>query len=255
MYKLRRPSYSKINLADPKLITKLIRKSSIGEKDLVLEIGPGYGIITQELVKRARKVIAIELDSKLYQKLRAKLHNVANLRIYQNNFLKFNLPDTEYKVFSNLPFNITSAVIRKLTSDENFQEGYLVVQKEAARRFIGYPEATMNSMVSLLLKPWFDLSIHWQFRRSDFIPQPNVDTSMIRIIRVRQPLVDRNNANLYRDYVVYNYNRLNFANKDVNVILGKFRRFVETASSEEKAKVSKKAEKYLKNQKSFHKIN
>ncbi|OGM20444.1 hypothetical protein A2714_01285 [Candidatus Woesebacteria bacterium RIFCSPHIGHO2_01_FULL_38_9] len=255
MYRLRRKfSYSKIFLHDPKLVEKLIRKSSIGKKDTVLEIGSGKGIITSELIKIAGKVIAVELDSKLYQKLRVKFHNAANLKIYQGNFLNFKLPVGPYKVFSNLPFNITSSVIRKLTADENFREGYLIVQKEAAKRFIGYPQDTKNSMVSLLLKPWFDISNYWKFRRSDFVPQPNVDTLMIRIIRVRQPLVDRNNANLYRDFVVYNYSRLNFAGLDSKTILRKFESFVQRASSKEKIKVSKKAGEYLKHQKSFHKI-
>jgi len=131
----RRALRSQNFLRSQKLVAKLIRHSSIGKTDTVIEIGPGRGIVTEELLKVSGKVIAVELDSKLYNLLREKLQVHRNLDLVQTDFLKFELPTYTFKVFANIPFIITTDIIRKLTSEKSFQEGYLVVQKEAAKKF------------------------------------------------------------------------------------------------------------------------
>src|SRR3990167_3306460 len=88
-YKQRQRLYSQNFLFNRKLITKLVSRSSIGKKDTVLEIGPGRGIITQELLKVAAKVIAVELDSKLYLQLKEKFKNVKNLELVHDKFSNF----------------------------------------------------------------------------------------------------------------------------------------------------------------------
>ena len=140
-YKQRRKLYSQNNLVNPKLVAKLIRLSSIDKKDAVLEIGSGKGIITSELVKTAEKVIAVELDEKLCLYLKTRFQNVNNFELHLENFLDFALPPYSYKVFSNIPFIITADVIRKLTSDKNFEEAKQTVA-DANRRALAVKEAT-----------------------------------------------------------------------------------------------------------------
>ncbi|OGM05059.1 hypothetical protein A2715_03600 [Candidatus Woesebacteria bacterium RIFCSPHIGHO2_01_FULL_39_32] len=253
LYKQRRRLYSQNNLVNPKLIAKLIRKSSLGKNDKVIEIGPGRGIITQELLKVAGRVTAIELDRKLYFHLKEKYKNAKNLELIRGDFLNFRMPPYSYKVFSNIPFNITSGVLRKLTDDDNFLEAYIVIQKEAARRFIGMPFDNKNSMVSVLLKPWFEIDIFWNFRRHDFIPNPHVEVAMIRIVRRKHPLINLADKNMYRDYIVYNFSRLKIAELRFEKVLKLFNRFVEKSNYREKKRVSVEAQKFLAHQKSFHK--
>ena len=119
-YKQRSKIYSQNTLVDPKLVAELIRKSSIGKKDTVVEIDAGRGIITRELIRVAGKVIAVEIDKELCLDLKNKFRNIKNLELICGDFLKFKLPLYHYKVFANIPFIITSDVIRKLTSDNNF---------------------------------------------------------------------------------------------------------------------------------------
>ena len=168
LYKQRRRLYSQNNLVNPKLIAKLIRKSSLGKNDKVIEIGPGRGIITQELLKVAGRVTAIELDRKLYFHLKEKYKNAKNLELIRGDFLNFRMPPYSYKVFSNIPFNITSGVLRKLTDDDNFLEAYIFIGQIYKWMFSSYYPYhrdlnvwVWNKVVSskipknINFKPWF----------------------------------------------------------------------------------------------------
>ena len=252
LYKVRRRLYSQNFLRNPKLINKLIGSSSIGKKDTVIEIGPGTGNITSQLLQTAGNVIAIEIDKKLFLFLKQRFQNVNNLKLIPGDFRNFRLPNYPYKVFANIPFNITSTVIRKLTNDENFIDGYLIVQNEAAKRFIGKPYDSKNSMISLLLRPYFSISVYSGFVRSDFIPKPSVDVVMIRIMKKENSEIEKGNAKLYKDYVVYSYNRLNLFDTDFNEVPKKFNNFIRNESKKEIKKVSLKAKKYLDHQRLFY---
>ena len=148
-YKQRRRLLSQNFLHNPKLIAKLIRNSSIGKSDTVVEIGAGSGIITNELLEIAKNVIAIEIDRKLCLYLKHKFKSDKKLRLINCDFLDYVLPITPFKVFSNIPFNITSAVLRRLISSNNFFEGYLIIQKEAAK-ILGVKPTTLNEMIKRL---------------------------------------------------------------------------------------------------------
>ncbi len=181
LYKVRRKLLSQNFLYSRTLISSLVRKSSIGKKDTVLEIGPGKGFITAELLKTSKRVIAVELDEKLILHLKQFLGSFPNLELYQEDFLKYQLPNFPYKVFANIPFSIEGEVIRKLLDSHNPpQDCYLIVDKRLAKRLSG---AERENQFSLKHKPWFDFLIHYYFRRSDFIPEPNVEVVMWRITK------------------------------------------------------------------------
>lgn len=241
MYKLRRRLYSQNFLRNPELVTKLIRNSSIGPKDLVLEIGPGNGTITAELIKVTGRIIAVEIDEKLASYLNNKFRYSKNLEIVNSDFLSFNAPNYPYKVFANIPFNITANIIRKLTEDKNFQEGYLVGQKEAAKKFVGKPYDDKNSMMAALLKPWFDISVYHKFSRRDFIPFPNVDAVMIRIQRLQLPVVPYFELDIYKDFIMYTFNREKIVRMDIEEILNKYSHFMRGSGDKEKTLVRNKA--------------
>ena len=143
--------FSQNFIKDPQLVLSLIEKSSISLEDVVYEIGPGTGVITSALVNCCKKVIAIEKDSDLSAMLQRKLCHLPNLTIRTGNFLEYKLPRKPYKVFSNIPFCITSAIMTKLSTTQNPPEdSFLIMQKEAAEMFSGIPHETLRS---ILLKP------------------------------------------------------------------------------------------------------
>jgi 23S rRNA (adenine-N6)-dimethyltransferase len=190
-------------LHDTALVASLIERAGIGPNDLVVEIGPGRGIITARLAQACRRVLAIEKDPCLAAALRASWAGQTNLRLVEGDFLNFPLPEEPYKVFASIPFNLTAAIVARLTAAKPPpQEAFLVMQREAAQTYLGLPHECLRS---LLLKPWFALEVIHHFRRSDFSPSPRVDTVLLRLQRRRSPLVACQARVAFRDFVVYNF--------------------------------------------------
>lgn len=195
--------YSQNFLKSPSLVDQLLNKSDIHANDTVYEIGPGKGIITERLAQRCRQVIAIEKDSELIGTLRSRFASVPNIKIHSGDFLEYRLPNNSYKVFANIPFNITSAVVTHLISIPTPpDDAYLVMQREAAEKFLGEPR---SSLYAILLKPEFEAELLHRFRRSDFAPAPRVDVVMLRLRKRGPPLVASKDMQLFRDFVVYSF--------------------------------------------------
>lgn len=199
-------SHSQNFLRDTELVEKLVQKSSLTSNDVVLEIGPGKGIITSILANHSKSVLAVEADQDLYTELKEKLTPFPNVVIYCKNFLDFQLPKHEYKVFSNIPFNITADIIKKLLDNTNSPtDSYLIVQKEAAEKYGGFKSETL---FSILHKPWFAFSKVYEFQRSDFSPRPAVDTVLLRIEKLEKPIIDNQNAEAFRDFVSFGFSSM-----------------------------------------------
>lgn len=204
----KRIAYSQNFLKDKNLVASLLSKSSITKNDTVFDIGAGQGIITDELIKVSGKVIAFEIDKNLCEKLSQRLKDNKTVEVKTGNFLDFPLPNYPYKVFSNIPFNITSAVIKKLTEAPNPPlDTYLILQKEAAKKFLGKPYDVKNSQLATQLKAWFDMTIVHNFGKDDFFPKPMVDIVLMRIEKRNSPLINPTDKQLYDDFVTYTYNQ------------------------------------------------
>lgn len=205
MTAIQRPSilYSQNFLKSRYLVDELLDKCDIGLNDIIYEIGPGKGIITERLAQRCRQVIAIEKDARLVDALCPKVAVTANIRLHEGNFLEYRLPSGHYKVFANIPFNITSAIVTRLTTAPvPPDDTYLIMQKEAAEKLLGEPR---ESLYGILLKPCFELELLHRFRRSDFMPAPRVDVVMLRLRKRGPPLVARNEMPVFRDFVIYGF--------------------------------------------------
>src|SRR5579864_7924255 len=190
--------YSQNFLKDSCLVASLLDRLCIGSDDVVYEIGPGRGIITEQLALRSKQVAAIEKDPRLAALLQQKFGDRPNVTIHLGDFLDYPLPRKPYKVCANIPFNSTSAIVRRLTTAKYPPEdAYLTMQKQAAEMFLGQPH---ESLRAVLLKPWFEMEIVHRFRRRDFMPVPRVDVVMLRLRKRGPPLVHDADRQCFRDF-------------------------------------------------------
>ena len=195
-------------LRRPEFVRSLIEKTDIGVNDLVVEIGPGTGIITQQLAQRAQHVVGVEIDERLATNLRLDFANKTNVSIVRADFLRWQPPKKPYKVFANIPFNMTADIVSKLTEDRHPPEvAYLVIQDKAAERFAGRPVGKVDTQSSILLKAGYEIGVVARIDRREFTPTPRVDTVLAMFKKRPSFLVEPQNYQLFRDFVIYGYNQ------------------------------------------------
>mgnify|MGYP002864367943 CR=1 FL=1 len=188
-------------------MTELLELTRIGPNDLVIEIGPGRGIITRELLKRAGRVIAVERDLQFHNDLSILGAENCKLQLVAADFLEWQLPNEEYKVFSNIPFNLTADIVFKLTfADRAPSDMYLIMQEAAALRFAGMPYGR-NSQVSVLMSIDFEVKVLRAISNDAFEPKPSVSVVFSHFDKRSEPLILTEQRQDFRDFVVYGYNQ------------------------------------------------
>lgn len=186
-------------LRDPQLAERLVKRSGIGPGDVVYDLGAGSGVLTAALAGRAARVVAVENDPGLADGLRARFQAQTNVVIRQADIRTYPLPRADYVVFASPPFDITAAIMRRLTdAPVPPRDAWLVLQREAAERYAGSPQQTL---AALRVAPWFSVEILHRFKRTDFAPRPAVDVAFVRVHKRGPPLVSGRDARLYRDLV------------------------------------------------------
>jgi 23S rRNA (adenine-N6)-dimethyltransferase len=190
-------------LKSTQLVRRLLAESTIQPSDTVMDIGAGRGMLTAELARLARKVVALEKDTELVVILRKRFDCVSNVKVVEGDVLTYSLPDGDYKIFANIPYNRTADIVRKiLASSPAPSDAYLIMQKEAAEKFSGSP---VETRFSILAKPRFQFRIIRKFRRTDFEPVPGVDSVLLRIQKRPLPLVSPADADLFQKMVCYGF--------------------------------------------------
>lgn len=164
---------------------------NLSEERGVLEIGPGIGVLTCELAKRASKVVAVELDKRLLPILGETLSDFKNINIVNSDILKLDLNkfvseqfDTkEICVCANLPYYITSPVIMAILEAklENIRSIVVMVQKEAAQRICANPGTRNSGAISIAVNYYAKPELLFDVPRGNFMPAPNVDSAVIRL--------------------------------------------------------------------------
>ncbi len=203
----RRAELSQHFLRGRALAASIVAESSITGDDLVVEIGPGHGTLTRELLGRCGKLVTVEIDPILNRGLHESFGHRSDLTLVCGDFLQFDLPSVRYKVVANIPFNTTAAIVRRLVNAQRPPvDAYLVLQREAAKKFAGFPWAP-ESTSSLLLKPCWHIEIVRRFQRSDFQPAPAVDTVLLWLARRPRPLLENARAGAYEDFVMAAFGR------------------------------------------------
>lgn len=176
-------------LQDRLILADIAEAADIHETDTVLEIGPGLGTLTSELLKRAEKVVAVEFDPDLARKLPGQFPG-KNLEVIHQDILQFDLSvlPQNYVVVANVPYYITSKIVQKLmTADHKPRIAVLLVQKEVAERIAARPGDM--SILAIAAQVYAEASLDIEVPREFFTPPPKVDSQVVVLTTRRQPLV------------------------------------------------------------------
>lgn len=177
-------------LTDRAILGDIAEAGGIEQKDTVLEIGPGLGTLTSELLRRAWKVVAVEFDSELAAKLPGQFPG-KNLSVHNEDILSFDLEalPADYVVVANVPYYITSKIVQRLmTSDNPPRTAVLLVQKEVAQRIAAEPGDM--SILAVSAQVYAAASLDIEVPRDFFTPPPKVDSQVIVLERRPSPLID-----------------------------------------------------------------
>ena len=201
----RRPEHGQNFLRSRRLARQLLAKTSISSDDLVLDIGAGRGALTEPLAERCRHVVAYEIDERVFRTLERRFRHAANVTLVNADFLRSELPRGAYKVCASLPFNITASIVAKLTSGvDPPQDAYLIVQREAALRFMVNRRQRFTLVACLLYAAW-DVRVLAHLPGSVFRPPPAVDAALLRLRLRPQPLIAARDDALFRDLVTQGF--------------------------------------------------
>lgn len=179
-------------LIDPTALESVVQAANISERDVVLEIGPGLGSLTRYLAVLARTVVAIEIDPNLIAPLRKVTNQYRNIEIIQGDILTLPveklIPSSNYLVVANIPYYITSAIIRRLLSTDNRPKRMiLTVQYEVAKRICAMPGNL--SLLALSVQVFGSPSLYARIPASSFYPVPKVDSAIICIDLNLEPVI------------------------------------------------------------------
>lgn len=206
----RLDTYSQNFLRSPSLVNKLIGHSTIKKTDTVLDIGAGSGIISAALASRSAQVVAYEYDSRLVRKLRDNLARFDNVTIVEKDFLSADLPAEPYKVFANIPFHLSSPILRKLTEADNPPRAiYLIVQKQFAHKLL-IDTDRFTGVLGAQVAPRFTTRVRYVLQRTDFQPAPAVDTVLVELRLRDDSLLPTAELPAYRAFVDKCFSRQKF---------------------------------------------
>lgn len=178
-------------LFDPFILEKIIRASKILPEDTVVEIGPGPGKLTRLLAERVQKVIAIELDERLHERLAGELAGVSNIKLVHGDALEYPYEELkEFKVVANIPYYITTPIIFKLLEHRGHLRSITItVQKEIAERIVAGPGGKEYGRLSIMVQYFGKPEIKLMIPKEAFRPVPKVDSAVMHLDIYKSPAV------------------------------------------------------------------
>jgi 23S rRNA (adenine-N6)-dimethyltransferase len=187
-------------LRSSKLAAEVVRAARIEPGDLVLDLGAGSGVLAAALARRTGRVVAVELDRALADKLRVRLPAV---EVISGDALRVSLPRAPFKVVSNLPFDGATAILRRLLDPRLalVSADVIVEWGFACKRAAVWP----STQLSAYWGAWFELSVRRRLPRCVFAPPPAVDAAVLRIIRRELPLLPAGEQRAYEAFLARAY--------------------------------------------------
>jgi 23S rRNA (adenine-N6)-dimethyltransferase len=195
---VRRRVLSQNFLVDRRAIDALVDGSGAGAGDLVVDIGAGNGLISAALVRRGAQVLAIERDPSLAERLRAKFATWPAVTVVEADVLETPWPAEPFRVVANIPFGITTKILRHLLDSDVLARADLIVQAEVARK---RGTAGRGTLVNACWEPWFEFGTGARIPAAAFRPRPRVDAAILIVTRREPPLVAVASRRDYTDFV------------------------------------------------------
>lgn len=199
-------------LVDDSVLEDIVYGAEVCEDDFIIEIGPGVGTLTKELLKKAKAVCAIELDSDLVPILEEELKGFSNFKLVHKDALKVDFneiigEEKSVKVVANLPYYVTTPIITKLLNEGyNFKSITIMIQKEVAERMAAKPKCKDYGALTLLVQYHCDVDIVRKVAPSCFIPQPKVDSIVIRMNKLPERRVNPKDEKLFFTVIRESFN-------------------------------------------------
>ena len=199
-------------LIDDSVPRDIVAGAEVDENDLVIEIGPGVGTLTAQLLNKAKKVVAIELDNDLIPILNQEIGDNPKFTLIHKDALKVNFneiigEEKSVKLVANLPYYVTTPIIVKLLKEGyNFKSLTIMIQKEVAERMNADPGNKDYGSLSLLVQYYCNTKIVRRVPPQCFIPRPKVDSIVIRLDKLNEPKVNVENEKLFFDIIRNSFN-------------------------------------------------
>ena len=192
-------SFGQNFLTDTNILQKIVDTAEIDKKVNVIEIGPGIGALTEFLAGSAAEVMAFEIDDRLVPILADTLRDFDNVTVVNQDILKVDLaqyiaefknPDLPIKVVANLPYYITTPILMHLIeSGIPFSEFVVMMQREVADRISAQPNTKAYGSLSIAVQYYMTAKVAFVVPRTVFVPAPNVDSAILKMVRRDQPTV------------------------------------------------------------------
>jgi 16S rRNA (adenine1518-N6/adenine1519-N6)-dimethyltransferase len=192
-------------LTDPRILGRIADALEITKDDTVIEIGPGRGALTEQLVTRAKRVVAIEIDRDLARLLREKYAGDERVTIVESDVLDVNLGEAAggpYLVAGNVPYNITTPILFKALESPRAARAVYLVQREVAERVIAEPASENYGALSVNLQALATAELSFRVAAGSFTPPPKVESAVLRIVPRAEPLVRSEEEGSFRAMVV-----------------------------------------------------
>ena len=193
-------SFGQNFLTDTNILQKIVDTAEIDKKVNVIEIGPGIGALTEFLAESAAEVMAFEIDDRLVPILADTLRDFDNVTVVNQDILKVDLaqyiaefknPDLPIKVVANLPYYITTPILMYLIeSGIPFSEFVVMMQREVADRISAQPNTKAYGSLSIAVQYYMTAKVAFIVPRTVFVPAPNVDSAILKMVRRDQPAVE-----------------------------------------------------------------
>ena len=193
-------SFGQNFLTDTNILQKIVDTAEIDKNVNVIEIGPGIGALTEFLAESAAEVMAFEIDDRLVPILADTLRDFDNVTVVNQDILKVDLaqyiaefknPDLPIKVVANLPYYITTPILMHLIeSGIPFSEFVVMMQKEVADRISAQPNTKSYGSLSIAVQYYMTAKVAFIVPRTVFVPAPNVDSAILKMVRRDQPAVE-----------------------------------------------------------------
>lgn len=196
-------------LVDERVLDKIVSAADINENDLVIEVGPGIGTLTQAMAKKAGKVVSVEIDKTLVPILGELLADYDNIEIINEDILKVDINELiehhngmNVKMAANLPYNITTPIIMNILEKHIPMESLTVmIQKEVAYRMNAKPSTKDYGSLSLVTQYYCEPYLVANVPQNCFMPRPNVDSAVIKLTILKEPRVNVKNEQFMFDFI------------------------------------------------------